>query len=382
MSNITVEYLIIVKASESFCKDVASFKRLVQVDPNIQIKKDTIAFGEEFNCSFSIFEGEISDKEQHYFQLKFIKLFSGDPTEEIIKAFSDALRTIRRAVSKMDGKMTVLHDDISRYYSIKSYPLIYETENLMRRLIRHFMLINVGAEWVSETLPDDLKATSEKIKRRTETDLLDSLDFCDLASYLLKPVSKSTPSEIYVKVQKASTVEDLNELKRLLPESNWQRHFAAIVECQDGQLRKKWDELYELRCIVAHNAPLKRDQYQRIQELTDELRDILEKALTKLPQVELSAVDKNLADRAKTQYLMSDAVVSAIERLPDREKLVMALYFYEGLTLKEIGRVLSVSVSRVRQLHTQAKLRVRGYLQRDRSAFSSFTDEENEADLD
>lgn len=52
----------------------------------------------------------------------------------------------------------------------------------------------------------------------------------------------------------------------------------------------------------------------------------------------------------------------AIELLPDRERIVVALYYYEGLTLKEIGQVLSVTESRVSQLHTKAVLRLRAKL--------------------
>ena len=52
-----------------------------------------------------------------------------------------------------------------------------------------------------------------------------------------------------------------------------------------------------------------------------------------------------------------------IDRLPERERLVVALYYYEGLTFKEIGRVLTVSESRVYQLHTQAMGRLRNHMQ-------------------
>lgn len=62
-------------------------------------------------------------------------------------------------------------------------------------------------------------------------------------------------------------------------------------------------------------------------------------------------------------------LAEAIDRLPDRERLVIALYYYEGLTFREIGRVLGVSESRVYQLHTQAVLRLRNYLQRDMGMF-------------
>ncbi len=54
----------------------------------------------------------------------------------------------------------------------------------------------------------------------------------------------------------------------------------------------------------------------------------------------------------------------AINKLPEREKVVIALYYYEGLTLKEIGKVLGVTESRISQMHTKAILRLRGRLSR------------------
>jgi RNA polymerase sigma factor for flagellar operon FliA len=62
-------------------------------------------------------------------------------------------------------------------------------------------------------------------------------------------------------------------------------------------------------------------------------------------------------------------LAEAIDRLPEREALVISLYYYEGLTFKEIGKVLSVSESRVYQLHTQAILRLRGYLSQNMALF-------------
>jgi RNA polymerase sigma factor for flagellar operon FliA len=60
----------------------------------------------------------------------------------------------------------------------------------------------------------------------------------------------------------------------------------------------------------------------------------------------------------------------AIKRLPEREHLVLSLYYYEGLTFKEIGKILTVSESRVFQLHQQAMMRLRGYLSADRDLFT------------
>ena len=53
---------------------------------------------------------------------------------------------------------------------------------------------------------------------------------------------------------------------------------------------------------------------------------------------------------------LKDRLADAIESLPERERLVIALYYYENLTLREIGEVLGVTESRVSQLHTKAVL--------------------------
>ena len=50
-------------------------------------------------------------------------------------------------------------------------------------------------------------------------------------------------------------------------------------------------------------------------------------------------------------------------KLPDREKTVITLYYYDELTLREIGEVLGVTESRVSQLHTKAILRLKAKLQ-------------------
>lgn len=56
------------------------------------------------------------------------------------------------------------------------------------------------------------------------------------------------------------------------------------------------------------------------------------------------------------------ALSTAIERLPSRERLLLALYYQEELTMKEISKVMCVSESRVCQLHMQAIMRLRGTL--------------------
>jgi RNA polymerase sigma factor FliA len=59
---------------------------------------------------------------------------------------------------------------------------------------------------------------------------------------------------------------------------------------------------------------------------------------------------------------MKVLLADAVNRVPERERLVLTLYYYEGLTLSEIGDVLGVTESRACQIHTKAILQLRARL--------------------
>ena len=59
---------------------------------------------------------------------------------------------------------------------------------------------------------------------------------------------------------------------------------------------------------------------------------------------------------------MKQSIAKAVDRLPAKERLVVGLYYFEELTMKEIANVLEVTESRVSQIHSQAVLRLRGRL--------------------
>ena len=76
-------------------------------------------------------------------------------------------------------------------------------------------------------------------------------------------------------------------------------------------------------------------------------------------EMEFSGPKDNTPDHRIEKVQLHENIVDAIKSLPDREQLVLSLYYDEELNLKEIGEVLGVSESRVSQIHSQAASRLR-----------------------
>jgi len=117
------------------------------------------------------------------------------------------------------------------------------------------------------------------------------------------------------------------------------------------------------------------------EELAEHLRltpEEFQKWLTSIASTTVGPLDRALAAGAEPRALSGDVpdspsamveenevrrlVKGELRRLPDREKLVLSLYYDEGLTLAEIGSVLNVTESRVSQIHTKAVLHLRARL--------------------
>jgi RNA polymerase sigma factor for flagellar operon FliA len=116
-------------------------------------------------------------------------------------------------------------------------------------------------------------------------------------------------------------------------------------------------------------------------ELADHLgieRAVLDRWLSEIASTTVGPLERALDAGLEPQALSGDspalpwkvveeqelrrAMHDEIARLPDREKLVLSLYYDEGLTLAQIGRVLGVSESRVPQIHSKSVLHLRARL--------------------
>ena len=96
------------------------------------------------------------------------------------------------------------------------------------------------------------------------------------------------------------------------------------------------------------------------EEVADKLNmseEELQSSLLEIANTSIYTLDEPRTDETVRQ------LTEAIASLPEREQLVVALYYYENLTLREIGEVLGVTESRVSQLHTKAVMRLKSHLQ-------------------
>jgi RNA polymerase sigma factor for flagellar operon FliA len=138
----------------------------------------------------------------------------------------------------------------------------------------------------------------------------------------------------------------------------------AIAELESRLMRAPTDEEIAAKLGVSED------------ELEDTLTDISRSSIAALDELwTVSSSGDQVAlidtiedtegpqpETALDETEMREALGEAIARLPEREKLVVTLYYYEELTLREIGEVLGVTESRVSQLHTKAILRLKARL--------------------
>lgn len=136
---------------------------------------------------------------------------------------------------------------------------------------------------------------------------------------------------------------------------------AAYAEVEQENGRAASEEEVALRMNIS------------IEELREALQDIRGLSMTNLDERDeesgLSIADLVTDGSASALDHIEDTeyrklLVAAIDKLPERERQVIALYYVEELTMKEIGEVLGVTESRVSQLRTQSILRLRNHLPR------------------
>lgn len=295
-----IEFLVIV--SNRNTNSLRSLKSLLLSDDDIEKVTSSKISVRGYEFGYKIETGKINaDKEPTYFILHF-----ECENENDIPVFVKAIRTIRTVLSIINPTVYKLWDDVSQYYAEQAYSKIYKVENLMRKLLTKFMYINLGINWTSERMPEEVVESIKSSNK--DPNFLHNVDFIQLSNFLFSEKYPNHKESLIKKLSNAANIEELNlaEIKSLLPESNWSRYFEELVDCEDDFLTKRWDKLYKLRNDIAHSRFISIGELNEIEELVDEISPILEDAIEKLstivvPDNEIENIVENVASERNEQ---------------------------------------------------------------------------------
>lgn len=328
-----VEYLLLLEGSGITCGTVESLFHLFQSDSNIVIstdlKKATYKSGKTFEVDIVMGSAtQANEQGSIYFDMSF----SCD-SEASLETFGNFLRSIRVVIAPLIQKnraaMQILRDDLSLFYRVKAYPSISNIENSMRRLITKFMQVNVGMGWTSERMPDEI--SNSKSKNDDDT-FLHNVDFIKLIEILLSQ-NYSKDQEALIKNLKSSSQETFTkaEIEALMPTSNWDKYFSVKLKADAEELERDWNQLYVLRCKVAHNRTFTRQDLEDTLALTMKVGALLEAAQKELDTIRV--------DEREAQGIAESA---AITTAPAKEPLQMFMTQWRGIERHIIKLVASI----------------------------------------
>ena len=294
------ELLLLVPDDETFCSSKKAFIDLLRVDALITVSGQKINYRrtakskELVSARFSIETNKCKSMHERYFLLTL-----ECQEAELIDEFNDLcdqIRTIGERLSPGRTTINTIWDDVGRIYAEKSYPLINEVENLLRRLIAKFMLITVGVKWSKEEISPELVKKIEKFEdTEPYVNDLHKLDFIHLRQVLFEKKRDISLAEIDRLLNRTDfSNEDKEKILKYIPRSNWEKYFSKLIEERESSLEKKWELLYELRNKVAHNRHVKKKEFEEIKGLTTQIKGILAKASAKVGEIDLNEEDREL----------------------------------------------------------------------------------------
>ncbi|MFY7988870.1 MAG: hypothetical protein ACOVNP_08325 [Flavobacterium sp.] len=300
----------------------------------IEIKNNELIF-DSLKFDYELITNEIIDKNQRLFKLKISTKKSSN-----IETFLELLKIIRELTYKTEGKLSIIWDDISNYYSHLAYPEINKIENLLRKLITYFMISKFGFEWSDESTPIEVKNNIKN--KRDKNNYLHDTDFIQLADFLFKPYSNKSTEIMFRELKKRVNLEglDIEYFNQFIPKSNWERYFNEFVDCEDGFLSKNWTRLYELRCLIAHNSFISKSEFEELNEIVEILKDKIEKAIISIDKIIIPKNEKSavLESVVKVKNELLEKYFSVWNEIYDE---ILNLYINKGFdksekSLKEI----------------------------------------------
>lgn len=308
---IIVEYLIIVLQEDTFCDSDIAFLKFLSVDSSLSIseKEKTITLlskkKNKFSVSYSLTSGLVPSQAQRYFKLKL------SSKEEKLNEYTELTTLLEKLISKLhkDVSINVLWNDIARKYAIEGYDLINQVENLLRRLITDFMLINVGYDWHKSHIPISVENRDTHLKE-TYSDYLHQTYFSDLKTILFEGQRDMNLRDIgqiqkFVEtcISEKKTQILVDELKGVISKSLWEKYFSKDSSYKKKELEEDLDKLNSLRNEIAHNRHISRETLGKIQNLSKKVIKTLKLEIEDLPNKVLTPEEQNFQVHTETNRI-------------------------------------------------------------------------------
>ncbi|MEN8905492.1 MAG: FliA/WhiG family RNA polymerase sigma factor [Clostridiales bacterium] len=190
--------------------------------------------------------------------------------------------------------------------------------------------------------------------------LIDAIDKFDLK----KGVKFETYASLRIRGAIIDSIREMDWVPRSLRQKNKElERVYAEVENELGHSATDKDIADRMGVSVA-------EFHKVLNDVTVSSMLSLEDFLEQNYEVEVDSLGSNSDDKPESHLEkteIKEILSDAIDKLPEKEKTVVSLYYYEELTLKEISSIMKVSESRISQLHSKAILRLRGKLNRHKA---------------
>jgi RNA polymerase sigma factor FliA len=221
-------------------------------------------------------------------------------------------------------------------------------------ILRHLDLVKYMALRLATRLPPGISV--DDLFNAGIIGLMDAIDKFDPS----QQIQFKTYAKIRVKGAMLDEIRSLDWVPRSLRQkSSNLEHTSAALEKKLGRQPTDEEILAELHISL--------DEYHK---LLDEIKDISVVPMEILDALQDGQAENHLSTQSESPFQniyreqIRQKLAEAISTLSKNEQLVLSLYYYEELTMKEIGVILGYTESRISQLHTKAVLRMRARLSR------------------
>ena len=283
------EYLITFDSKDKICTSVEKFKNLLAAHAAIAfVKKEKIEFNEK-NFPYQLAQGTLSDGSLYY----DLTIEDADPSDR--EVYTNLVREVRRICAKISGRnIIMLHDGLGEDYCQLGYPIVYKTENLMRKLIAKFMAISIGYDWGDVSTPKEVLDSVRIDGKKEKSNFLQEVDFIQLSNFLFKKYTKHDVVRFVDSIKEKSDDEvvRVGDLRQYSPFTNWEKYFAKKVNCDSEYLRTKWERLYEYRCKIAHCRGISKLEFDELSQISLDICKKIQAALDAIGDVHVEEAER------------------------------------------------------------------------------------------